>query len=115
MLRIFAFFAGVLLVIGGISDILHPMHIALGVIAIICGLNSSIASTIFFIAGGILLLSFPLLEKYQMARELTPYLIKSNKDMWINVILGIIFIYIGLTNLPKRRWRLPWQRKYPWQ
>lgn len=114
MLKVWAILSGLVLIAVGIMgflpDYVHEgklfgqflvnpvhnvIHIAVGVLALLCGLTSNLSSKIFFILAGLALAA---LAVYGFMNEegLLFNLIAYNKaDTFLHGILAVIFLYFG--------------------
>lgn len=71
------------------------VHIATGVIALMCGLTSTAASKIFFILFGLIYAAVAVLGFMQGEGMLLGFIAINTPDNWLHVAVAIISLYLG--------------------
>lgn len=120
MVRIAAFVIGLLLIIiavlgfmpefnqGGkflgffaINSISNIMHLATGVIGMMCGLKNSKTSTYFFIAIGVIYAIMALLGIYDSTMAIFRFIAADGANNIFHAIIAAIALYFGIAYLRK--------------
>lgn len=79
-----------------ITSFSNILHLATGVISLMCGLKSSKASIIFFIAVGLIYGITSLLGFYDNTMALFRFLAADGANNWFHAIIAAVALYVGI-------------------
>ena len=114
MLKILAILFGLVLIVVGILGFLpdftpgglllgyflvnplhNVIHLVTGIIALICGLSSSLASKIFFILFGLIYLAFAIYGFYIGSGMMFDLIAINQADNILHLVIAIVTLYFG--------------------
>src|ERR1700722_2187369 len=115
MLKIFAILFGLVMIVAGILGFLpdfapnnklftlfliNPMHnivhLLTGIVALVCGISSGLASKIFFIIFGLIYAAVAILGFMMGQGLLFDSIAINHADNWLHAVIATVSLYLGL-------------------
>lgn len=78
-----------------VNNIHNLIHVATGVAAILCGLNSLIASRFFFQVFGVIYAIIAIVGFFYGGQSILNVIANNMADNWLHTVIAIIALYLG--------------------